>query len=72
MATVLPSALTAAITRPSLVARPDFLAALAMPFWRSQSTAFFQVALHFHQGFLAVHHAGAGLFAQFLHHSGGK
>ena len=40
MATVLPSALTAAITRPSLVARPDFLAALAIPFWRSQSTAF--------------------------------
>ena len=32
----------------------------------------FQVAVHFHQGFLAVHHAGAGLFAQFLHHSGGN
>ena len=40
MATCLPSALAATVTRPSLVARPDFLAALAMPFWRSQSTAF--------------------------------
>ena len=40
MATCMPSALSATVTRPSLVARPDFLAALAMPFWRSQSMAF--------------------------------
>ena len=61
-----------AATRPSAATRPAFLAALDRPFLRSQSTGGFDVAVGLGQRGLAVHHAGAGALAQFLHQSGGN
>jgi hypothetical protein len=65
----LPSDATA--IRPSAAVRPDFLSALAMPLAQPVDCGF-HVAVGFGQGLLAVHHAGAGLVAQFFHHCSGN
>ncbi len=64
-------ALTATPTRPSAATRPLFLAALARPFLRSQSTAASMSPSDLVQRVLAVHHARAGLLAQILHQPSG-
>ena len=61
---------TATPTRPSAAVRPAFLAAAARPLVRSQSIAASMSPLGLAQRLLAVHHAGAGALAQFLHGRG--
>ena len=60
--------------RPGLRPRcgSTFLAAAARPLVRSQSIGGFDVAAGLVERLLAVHHAGAGALAQFLHGSGGN
>ena len=62
---------TSAATRPSAATRSAFLAALERPFLRSQSTAASMSPSVCGERRLAVHHAGAGALAQFLHEGGG-
>ena len=59
---------TMAMTVPSLVARPAFLATAASPRVRRDVHRLVHVALGLHERLLALHHAGAGHFAQFLDH----
>ena len=56
---------------PSAATRPAFLAALARPFLRSQSTAASRSPLGLVERRLAIHHARAGLFAELFHHACG-
>ena len=67
-APLLPS--TATPTRPSAAVRPAFLAAAARPLVRSQSIAASMSPLGLAERLLAIHHAGAGALAQFLHSRG--
>ena len=52
--------------RPSLVDRPDFLAACASPRLRRMVVGFLEVAVGLLQRRLALHHAGAGAVAEVL------